>query len=172
MEPKSKFIKSETLGRDLLNNFLNNYFNSSNISNITFTTLSEKLDSYCNYSNSDSTYKLGFEVKVRDSKYYECEEFIMEKSKYDYMCYKKWIGDIKFAYYCCFFDFNTTFGNRKVLYLYEENDISNYGRIDTIKCKDSTVNFKRYIDKVCIMLPKDKGTRFIYNQDNNIWNIQ
>lgn len=167
---KQGFINYERYGRTLLKDFLGNCSISDKISNIQPTLLSDRLDMYCNWDNNTTITTLGFEIKVRDEKYLYENTLLMEKSKYEYMVWKKINNEISFGFYCNFFDIDSPFGKQRLLYMFEQETIRDFGTFTSIPCKNSTVNFSKYINKEVIMIPKEKALKYTYDFNTGKWN--
>ena len=155
----NEFLHNEELGRTKFQDF----FKAKPKWTVTFTTDP--------YNHKDAWIKsaertMAAEIKNRAPQYENYDTYIMEKIKYDELerLYKEHtISEGMMAYF---------FGD--TLYIFQLTKINKLIKNNRIEIKyawlpDSTVAFKRKIQKPCYYLPK--AYSYIYKKENNKWKL-
>ena len=94
------------------------------------------------------------EIKVRSQQYENYDTHLMEAAKYNALVKDKQEKELDAAFYVCFF-------GEDVVYWYSISTISNYATKDRFSCNRTTAIYTGKKPKDVLLIPKDKGTKFI-----------
>lgn len=140
---------SEAKGRQLLAGF----FQQKNITTYSFTTGQyDTVDGYVQYKNKN----IVFEIKVRDQKYLDYSDLIIEEVKYQNLL-KAAKDQDTFRYYNFIGDY---------LYIFKPSAFKN-ARTGELRCNKTTAEYNGKVDKLVRYLDKTKAT--VYKKENGKW---
>ena len=149
----NKFTESEQKGRSLLSELLGQ---------MKATDLQPTEDKF---NPVDYYFKLKdkgivAEIKVRDQQYENCDTHLMEVDKFNALVQDRKDKNLDAAFYICFFGEDSC-------YWYSTYTISKYATTDSFYCNRTTaVNTGKKMKNI-LLIPKEKGTKFI--KINGIW---
>lgn len=147
------FRENDIYGRELLQELLNQLGATNQIET---EDISNPVDYYFTLKDKN----IVAEIKVRDIKYENYDTHLMEVGKYNSLVKDKNDNNLDGAIYVCFFGDN-------ICYWYTTNTIKNTARKQNMYCNKTTAVYSGKKDKECLMIPKNKGTKFI--KVNGIW---
>lgn len=146
----NKFQEKEKVGRQLLASF----YKDKDIDYSFTTDTFDAVDGYYQYKNKKGV----FEIKVRDQKYLDYPDLIVEEVKYqnllkaakeqkcDTIRYYNFIGDY--------------------LYIFKPSAFKN-ARTGELRCNKTTAEYNGKVDKLVRYLDKTKAT--VYKKENGKW---
>ena len=140
---------SEAKGRQLLAGF----FQQKNINTYSFTTGQfDTVDGYVQHKNKN----IVFEIKVRDQKYLDYPDLIIEEVKYQNLL-KAAKDQDTFRYYNFIGDY---------LFIFKPSAFKN-ARTGCLRCNRTTAENNGRVDKLLRFLDKEKAT--VYKKVNGKW---
>lgn len=149
----NKFIESDAYGRKLLKELIEQ-FNATNIEE----TEDEYYPTDLYFNLKDIS--IVAEIKVRDIQYESYDTHLMEVNKYLALVKDKADCNKDLAIYVCFF-------GDDICYWYKSSDIKKYATRQTKRCNRTTAIYTGKKEKDCLMIPKNRGKKFI--KVNGVW---